>query len=189
MNGAHRAWPSVLAFLFLCINLGSVCSHCLYNAATGWSRMLGSNMPILVVILGVIGIVVAAGNVWAFFIQRLFLGIIIPIIGAIILIDQYFLRPDRRHQFRLAAGAVHRLGDRIDLRLHRRKRVSGTLDRNLGRGGRGHRLLRARHGRPCRGEGAHHRVILLSNPRRAGQTASLPLKADWHHHESRLRNL
>jgi cytosine permease len=87
MNGAHRAWPSVLAFLFLCINLGSVCSHCLYNAATGWSRMLGSNMPILVVILGVIGIVVAAGNVWAFFIQRLFLGIIIPIIGAIILID------------------------------------------------------------------------------------------------------
>jgi cytosine permease len=95
MNGAHLAWLSVLAFIFLYINLGSVCSHCLYNAATGWSRILGTHMRIMAVILGAIGIVVAAGNVWAFFIQWLsLLGILVPPIGAIILIDQYLLRPD-----------------------------------------------------------------------------------------------
>jgi cytosine permease len=95
MNGAHLAWLSVLAFIFLYINLGSVCSHCLYNAATGWSRILGTHMRVMAVILGAIGIVVAAGNVWAFFIQWLsLLGILVPPIGAIILIDQYRLRPD-----------------------------------------------------------------------------------------------
>ena len=51
----------------------------------GWVLGLGS----------LIGIVVAAGNVWAFFIQWLsLLGILVPPIGAIILIDQYMLRPD-----------------------------------------------------------------------------------------------
>ena len=94
MNGKQLAWLSVLAFIFLYINLGSVCSHCLYNAATGWSRILGTHMRVMAVILGVIGIVVAAGNVWAFFIQWLsLLGILVPPIGAIILIDQYLLRP------------------------------------------------------------------------------------------------
>ena len=39
MNGKQMAWLSALAFVFLYINLGSVCSHCLYNAATGWSRI------------------------------------------------------------------------------------------------------------------------------------------------------
>jgi cytosine permease len=95
MNGQQLAWLSVLAFIFLYINLGSVCSHCLYNAATGWSRILGTHMRVMAVILGVIGIVVAAGNVWAFFIQWLsLLGILVPPIGAIILIDQYLLRPE-----------------------------------------------------------------------------------------------
>jgi cytosine permease len=94
MNGKQLAWLSVLAFIFLYINLGSVCSHCLYNAATGWSRILGTHMRVMAVILGAIGIVVAAGNVWAFFIQWLsLLGILVPPIGAIILIDQYLLRP------------------------------------------------------------------------------------------------
>jgi cytosine permease len=94
MNGKQIAWLSVLAFVFLYVNLGSVCSHCLYNAATGWSRILGTHMRVMAVILGIIGIVVAAGNVWAFFIQWLsLLGIIVPPIGAIILVDQYVLRP------------------------------------------------------------------------------------------------
>jgi cytosine permease len=34
MNDKQLAWLSVLAFIFLYCNLGSVCSHCLYNAAT-----------------------------------------------------------------------------------------------------------------------------------------------------------
>src|SRR5258707_3421373 len=95
MNVKQMAWLSAMAFVFLYVNLGSVCSHCLYNAATGWSRILGNHMRVMAVILGVIGIVVAAGNVWAFFIQWLsLLGILVPPIGAIILIDQYLLRPD-----------------------------------------------------------------------------------------------
>lgn len=94
LNGKQLTWLSVLAFAFLYFNLGSVCSHCLYNAATGWSRIVRSHMRLLAVILGVIGIVVAAGNVWAFFIQWLsLLGILVPPIGAIILVDQYLLRP------------------------------------------------------------------------------------------------
>jgi len=95
MNGKQMTWLSVLAFLFLYVNLGSVCSHCLYNAATGWSRVVGNHMRVMAVILGAIGIVVAAGNVWAFFIQWLsLLGILVPPIGAIILVDQYVIRPD-----------------------------------------------------------------------------------------------
>jgi cytosine permease len=51
-------------------------------------------MRLLAVVLGVIGIVIAAGNVWAFFIEWLsLLGILVPPIGAIILVDQYVLRP------------------------------------------------------------------------------------------------
>lgn len=94
MNAKQMTWLSALAAIFLYINLGSVCSHCLYNSATGWSRVVGSHMRLLAVILGVIGIVIAAGNVWAFFIEWLsLLGIIVPPIGAIILVDQYVLRP------------------------------------------------------------------------------------------------
>ena len=93
MNGKQIAWLSALAFLFLYINLGSVCAHCLYNSATGWSRILGSKMRLMAIILGAIGILVAAGNVWAFFIQWLsLLGVLVPPIGAIILVDQYLTR-------------------------------------------------------------------------------------------------
>jgi cytosine permease len=49
----------------------------------------------MAVILGAAGIVVAAGNVWAFFIQWLsLLGILVPPIGAVILVDQYLIRPN-----------------------------------------------------------------------------------------------
>lgn len=93
MNGKQVAFLSVLAFLFLYLNLGSVCAHCLYNAATGWSRILNSRMRVLAVVLGAIGILIAAGNVWAYFIQWLsLLGILVPPIGAIILVDQYLHR-------------------------------------------------------------------------------------------------
>jgi len=90
---------SLIAFVFVYLNLGSVCSHCLYNAATGWSRILGTHMRLMAVILGVIGIVIAAGNVWAYFIQWLsLLGILVPPIGAIILVDQYLTRTGEQTQ-------------------------------------------------------------------------------------------
>jgi cytosine permease len=93
MNTLQIGWLSALAFLFLYINLGSVCSHCLYNAATGWSRILGSKMRLLAVVLGILGIVIAAGNVWAFFIQWLsLLGIVVPPIGMILLVEAYIFK-------------------------------------------------------------------------------------------------
>ncbi|MFC3166100.1 purine-cytosine permease family protein [Ciceribacter thiooxidans] len=93
MNKMQIGWLSVLAFLFLYINLGSVCSHCLYNAATGWSRILHSRMRLLAVVLGIIGIAIAAGNVWAFFIQWLsLLGIVVPPIGMILLVEAYIFK-------------------------------------------------------------------------------------------------
>lgn len=93
MNAQQMTWLSVLAFAFLYANLGSVCAHCLYNAATGWSRILGSHMRLFAILLGVVGIVIAATNVWAFFIEWLsLLGILVPPIGAIILMDQFVVR-------------------------------------------------------------------------------------------------
>lgn len=93
MNGKQLTWLSILAFLFLYCNLGSVCAHCLYNAATGWSRIVRGHMRLLAVVLGAIGIAVAAGNVWAFFIEWLsLLGILVPPIGGVILVDQYIVR-------------------------------------------------------------------------------------------------
>jgi cytosine permease len=93
MNAKQLTFLSVLAFLFLYCNLGSVCAHCLYNAATGWSRIVGSHMRLMAVVLGAIGIVIAAGNVWAFFIEWLsLLGILVPPIGAIIIVDQFWTR-------------------------------------------------------------------------------------------------
>lgn len=93
MNHFGIGWLSALAFVFLYVNLGSVCSHCLYNSSTGWSRILGTRMRLMAVVLGVIGIVIAAGNIWAFFIEWLsLLGILVPPIGAVILVDQYLTR-------------------------------------------------------------------------------------------------
>ncbi|WP_082922743.1 purine-cytosine permease family protein [Halothiobacillus diazotrophicus] len=94
MMSSGSGFLVVIAFVFLLANLGSVCSHCLYNASTGWSRILRSEMRLMAIALGVIGIIVAATNVWAFFIQWLsLLGIIVPPIGAIIIVDQYLKRP------------------------------------------------------------------------------------------------
>ncbi|WP_029041593.1 purine-cytosine permease family protein [Cucumibacter marinus] len=93
MNSKQLIFLSILAALFLYCNLGSVCAHCLYNAATGWSRILGSHMRLFAVILGAIGIIIAATEVWGLFVQWLtLLGILVPPIGAIILVDQYMYR-------------------------------------------------------------------------------------------------
>ena len=84
---------AVIAVVFLFVNLGSVCTHCLYNAAVGWSTILGSRMRILTAVLGVIGIIAATAGVWDFFINWLnLLGIIVPPIGAIIIVDQLLAR-------------------------------------------------------------------------------------------------
>lgn len=84
---------AVIAVIFLFINLGSVCTHCLYNSAVGWSTIVGSRMRILTVVLGVIGIIAATAGIWDYFINWLnLLGIIVPPIGAIIIVDQLLAR-------------------------------------------------------------------------------------------------
>jgi cytosine permease len=94
MVSQNSALLSVVAFIFLFINLGSVCAHCLYNAAVGWSRVAKSHMRLLAVILAVVGIAIAAANVWALFIPWLsLLGILVPPIGAILIADLFFVRP------------------------------------------------------------------------------------------------
>ena len=118
MNHMQIGWLSVLAFVFLYLNLGSVCSHCLYNSATGWSRIVGTHMRLAAIILGVIGIGVAAGNIWAFFIQWLsLLGVLVPPIGAIILVDQYIIRPDSKiaADFRPTAFGAWAIGSAVGL--------------------------------------------------------------------------
>jgi cytosine permease len=94
MLAQHKPWLSALAFVFLVCNLGSVCAHCLYNSAVGWSRIGGGRMRLFAVGLASVGIVIAAANVWALFIPWLsVLGILVPPIGAIVLADLFVIRP------------------------------------------------------------------------------------------------
>ncbi|GAB4097717.1 cytosine permease [Brachybacterium horti] len=83
----------VIAIVLLIVNLASVCTHCLYNAAVGWSSILKMRMRMLTLVLGLVGTVVAGLGVWAYFVDWLnLLGIIVPPIGAIIIADQLLLR-------------------------------------------------------------------------------------------------
>jgi cytosine permease len=85
---------SAIALIFIFVNLGSVCTHCLYNGAVGWSHIVGSRMRLLTVILGIIGTIAALAGVWSLFLDWLnILGVFVPPIGAVILTD-YALRRD-----------------------------------------------------------------------------------------------
>ncbi|MEU1984818.1 cytosine permease [Nocardia sp. NPDC019395] len=82
--------PLAVAFVF--INLGSVCAHCLYNGAVGWSQLSGGRMRRLTLILGTIGVLLAVAGIWSYFEQWLnLLGVIVPPIGAVVILDQLVL--------------------------------------------------------------------------------------------------
>ena len=88
----HGAVLSTLAVLFVFVNLGSVCTHCLYNGAVGWSHLTHSQMRRLTVVLGIIGGLLAVAGVWSLFLDWLnLLGIFVPPIGAVIITDQLLL--------------------------------------------------------------------------------------------------
>jgi cytosine permease len=92
---------AVLAVIFLFANLGSVCTHCLYNSAVGWSHILKSDMRRAALVLGAIGTVLAALGVWSYFIGWLnFMSVIIPPIGGILVADHFIVR--RREKTDLA---------------------------------------------------------------------------------------
>ncbi|MDD9341731.1 cytosine permease [Providencia heimbachae] len=87
---------SVLAIILVFVNLGVGCTHCLYNGAVGWSHITNGKMRTLTIILGVIGIIVALTGVWNAFQTWLnLLGLIVPPIAAIIIMDQLILK--RKH--------------------------------------------------------------------------------------------
>jgi cytosine permease len=87
-------WFSILGVIFLYANLGSVCSHVFYNAVTGWARITRTNMRNVSVVLAIIGIIGAASHVTSYFVQWLgILGVLVPPIGTLVIIDQYLLRP------------------------------------------------------------------------------------------------
>jgi len=97
----HGPVLQVIAVAFVFINLGSVCTHCLYNGAVGWSHITGSRMRLLTVILGGVGLAAAVAGVWSLFETWLnVLGVFVPPIGAVIITDQVLLarrfapRPD-----------------------------------------------------------------------------------------------
>lgn len=82
--------PVSIAFVF--VNLGSVCTHCLYNGAVGWSQLTGHKMRLLAVLLGAVGVLLAVLGVWSHFEQWLtLLGVVVPPIGTVLILDQLVL--------------------------------------------------------------------------------------------------
>jgi len=111
----HSAFLSVVACLFVFINLGSVCTHCLYNGAVGFSHLFSSKMRLWTLILGAIGGALALAGVWSYFLEWLsLLGIVVPPFGAVMIVDLIFMakiseqRPSQR--FRATAFAAWAIG-------------------------------------------------------------------------------
>jgi cytosine permease len=78
-----------LAILFVFVNLGSVCAHCLYNGAVGYGNITGKTMRQLTIVLGVIGIAAAVAGIWSYFETWLdVLGVLVPPIGIVLILDQ-----------------------------------------------------------------------------------------------------
>lgn len=96
-----------LAVLFVFVNLGSVCAHCLYNGAVGWGQLVRRRMRTLTLVLGAVGVVLAVAGIWSYFEQWLnLLGVIVPPIGAVVIVDQLVL-PRHGRGSRGPVRAVH----------------------------------------------------------------------------------
>lgn len=85
-------WLVPVSIVFVFVNLGSVCTHCLYNGAVGWSQLTGHTMRLLAVLLGAAGVLLAVLGVWSHFEQWLtLLGVVVPPIGTVLILDQLVL--------------------------------------------------------------------------------------------------
>lgn len=101
---SHGGWLVPVAFIFVVVNLGSVCSHCLYNGAVGWSQLTGLKMRTMTLVLGIVGVIVAALGVTDHFLTWLdFLGVFVPPLGAVIIVHQLLTRYGTTHD----ASPVH----------------------------------------------------------------------------------
>lgn len=92
LTGSGNPLLNVFLLVFVVINLGSVCTHCLYNGALGWSHLTRSTMRLLTLVLGVIGVAVAVLGAWHYFVNWLaLLGVLVPPLGAVLIADQIIL--------------------------------------------------------------------------------------------------
>ncbi|MFD6821288.1 cytosine permease [Streptomyces sp. NPDC059759] len=131
----HGPLLTTLAVLLVFANLGSVASHCLYNAAVGWSALTPARMRPLALLLGAVGLVAALSGIWAHFVDWLnLLGIFVPPIGAVLITDQLLLRrrtaPRSPAAYRLPALASWALGAGAATVAH--YLVPGTVDALVG---------------------------------------------------------
>lgn len=86
---SHGPVLTAIAVAFVFVNLGSVAAHCLYNGAVNWSQLTGGRMRILTLVLGVLGVGAALAGVWSHFADWLsLLGVFVPPIGAVLIVDQ-----------------------------------------------------------------------------------------------------
>lgn len=92
LTGPDNWILNVLVVVFVIINLGSVCVHCLYNGALSWSHITRSKMRLLTLILGAVGLTAAVAGAWQYYVSWLaLLGVIVPPLGAILIADQIVL--------------------------------------------------------------------------------------------------
>jgi cytosine permease len=89
----HQVMISVLVFAFIVVNSGSVSSHCVYNAATGWSGATGLPMRLMAIVIGAAALIITLSGFWHLYIPWLiFLGILVPPLGTVILAEALITR-------------------------------------------------------------------------------------------------
>jgi cytosine permease len=117
----HGPLMNALAVLFVFVNLGSVCTHCLYNGAVGYSHLFGSRMRVMTVVLGVVGGLLALAGIWNLFLTWLsLLGLLVPPIGAVMIVDQLFSRreQDTGERYRASAFIAWAIGSLAAVLVH-----------------------------------------------------------------------
>ncbi|MBU2720210.1 hypothetical protein HF563_12700 [Acidithiobacillus ferridurans] len=78
------------AVLVAAINQGSNATHCLYNSGIGLSKLFGKRYVTTIFVIGILGVIIAATGVWALLIDWLkIIGVLVPPIGAVIIIAYY----------------------------------------------------------------------------------------------------
>lgn len=81
---------AVFAVLVAMVNQGSNATHCLYNSILGFSKLSNLSYLLTTLVIGGIGVVIAATGVWAFLLYWLkIIGILVPPIGAVVILAYY----------------------------------------------------------------------------------------------------
>jgi cytosine permease len=117
----HGPLMNALAVLFVFINLGSVCTHCLYNGAVGYSHLFGSRMRVMTVVLGTVGGLLALAGIWNLFLNWLsLLGLLVPPIGAVMIVDQLLMgrEPVAGERYRVSAFVAWGIGSLAAVAVH-----------------------------------------------------------------------